>query len=114
MDLDSLVVKIKNVSNDLVIQSIADKLQNWKEDDTTIKELNVNIDRHIGHSWIQKDDEHEVVYDLWSSFRDNEINDIDGMTMNERLYTFNLMESYESCFTKNCKLKIYTKLHATI
>ncbi len=113
MDLDTLIIKIKIISNDSVIQTIVDKLQNWKKDDTSLDYLEYYIHKYIGDGSIEKNDAHETVYELWLLFQEEVTKDLDGMTMNERLYKFSLVKRYDSCFTKNCKLKVYTKLNAS-
>ena len=35
-----------------------------------------------------------------------------GMTMNERLYWFGLLDGYDKCSTEDDRLVIYAKLHA--
>ena len=50
---------------------------------------------------------------MWSSFRDQAIAGIAGMTMNERLYWFGLFDEFDACPDQEAKLKIYKKLMAS-
>jgi hypothetical protein len=112
MNLDELAQRIREVSKEEVVQGLADLLMAWKEDQSTAEELRQSVERYIGNSWIEKDADHSKIYQLWSSFRDQAIAGIGGMTMNERLYWFGLVERYDVCQDREAKLAIYKKLHA--
>tara|TARA_R110002072_G_C7926568_1_gene531386 strand:- start:1598 stop:1945 length:348 start_codon:yes stop_codon:yes gene_type:complete len=108
--LDTLSNKIQSVSDDPVIQKLVMELTNWKKGDENVKQLESTIERFIGTTWIKEDEHHEQVYQLWSAFRDENIRLIQGMTMNERLFSFGLFERYDDCRTKLEKDVIYKKL----
>ena len=112
MNLDELVQRIREVSDEKVVQGLADLLVSWKHDQCTAEELRQNVERYIGNSWIEKDADHTKIYRMWSSFRDQAISGIGGMTMNERLYLFGLSGRYDACKDQEAKLGIYRKLHA--
>jgi len=74
--------------------------------------LKEGFERYIGNSWIENNDTHETIYHMWSSFRDEAITGIGGMTMNERLYYFGLFERFDDCEDQHARLVLYKKLHA--
>jgi ATP-dependent protease HslVU (ClpYQ) peptidase subunit len=113
MNLEELVQKIRNVSDDKVVQGLANLIADWKNDPSTTRELADRVERYIGNSWIESGKDHSKVYTLWSSFRDEAISGIGGMTMNERLYWFCLFDRFDSCADEHEKKDIYRKLEAT-
>lgn len=112
MDLDALANAIRQTSSDLVALKLSELLVNWKHDKSTATELERDVERYIGNTWIANTAEHERIYSLWSQFRDDAIHGIGGMTMNERLYCFNLFSSWENAHTEEERKAIYTKLLA--
>ena len=113
MNIDDLVKEIRSVSSEKVVQGLVDLLRKWKKSDETVEDLNITIERYLGNSWIKKGEDHNRIYCLWSSFRDQAIAGIAGMTMNERLYWFGLFGEFDSCPDQEAKLKIYKKLMAS-
>ena len=111
MNIDELAKSIRLISPESIVQKLADILINWKTDKTTAKELESRVERYIGNTWIQKEEDHEIIYSLWSKFREDAIRHIGGMTMNERLYYFGLFDEFDNCSTETERLKIYKKLH---
>ena len=95
MDIDELAKTIRSVSPESVVQKLADILIDWKSNPSTARELEERIERYIGNTWIKKDGDHETIYSYWSTFRDNAIHGIGGMTMNERLYWFGLFDEFD-------------------
>lgn len=112
MNLDELSSEIRKVSQESVVQELSRHLVEWKDNNETAEELKATIERYIGNSWIEKNEDHETSYKLWSSFRDEAIKGIGGMTMNERLYHFSLFDHFDSCANKEQQLNFYHKLHA--
>ena len=88
-------------------------LRDWKSDDTSVEKLRDSVERYVGKSWIESTEEHEQVYGLWSKFRDEAIEPIGGMTMNERLYWFDLFAPFDACNTEDDRARIYSKLLAS-
>lgn len=113
MNLDELAREIRSVSDEKVVQDLVDLLVSWKQDQSTAEELQDRVERYIGNSWIAKNEDHAEIYRMWSSFRDEAISAIGGMTMNERLECFGLFERFDACQSKDAKLSIYRKLHAS-
>jgi|SRR6516162_786651 hypothetical protein len=112
MNLDELANHLRTSFSDPVVQKLAAVVLEWKTDTSTVEDLREKIDRYIGNSWISREEDHQKVYGLWSSFRDDAIGAIGGMTMNERLYWFGLFDRFDRS-TKEEQLILFRKLHAT-
>lgn len=110
--IDTLTEEIRKISSDPVALKLVELFESWKTDDSTVEELESDIERYIGNSWITSEEEHKDIYSLWSKFKENEISHIAGMTMNERLFTFGLFDRFEKINSEAERLNIYTKLHA--
>ena len=68
------------------------------------------IERFIGNTWIASTQEHEAVYALWSAFRDECILGRGGMTLNERLHAFDLLEAWDSAPDEESRAAIRRKV----
>jgi hypothetical protein len=112
LSIDDLAAEIRATSLDPVVQRLADILLEWKTDNSTVEELRSLIEHFIGNTWISSNDVHSEVYHLWSAFRDEAILKIGGMTMNERLYWFGLLEQFDHAPSPEAKKPLYTKLLA--
>ncbi|WP_455377170.1 hypothetical protein [Petrachloros mirabilis] len=112
MTLDELVKEIRAVSDEKRVQDLAKYIEEWKGDDRNAQALETMVERFFGNVWIPQEEDHAKAYRLWSSFRDNAIHRIGGMTMNERLFAFGLFERFDSCKSEGGKLSVYSKVHA--
>ena len=112
MNLDELARQIDEVSTEQAAQRLCELLLDWKTDSSTAEELCDKVERYIGNSWIERDENHARVYALWSAFRDEAITGIGGMTMNERLYHFSLFERFDASHDDEERITVYAKLHA--
>lgn len=112
MTLDELAREIRGVSDEKLVQDLARLFEEWKRDDRNVQALETTIERFFGRVWIPREDDHAKAYGLWAAFRDDAIRCIGGMTMNERLYSFGLLERFDSCRTELEKLVVYDKVHA--
>ena len=112
MTIDSLAAEIKKTSSEEVVQRLGDLLLEWKEDDRTVEALTSDVERYIGYTWISTDELHNRVYYLWSQFRNDSILGIQGMTMNERLFTFGLISRFDAASTAGSREVLYAKLLA--
>ena len=112
MTLDELAKEIKEVSDERLLQDLARYIEEWKSDDRNVEALEKMVERFFGNVWIPGEEDHLRAYRTWTSFRDDAIRGIGGMTMNERLYAFGLFDRYDSCETETARRVIYGKVHA--
>ena len=112
MNIDELAQEIRSVSDENLVQKLADLLIEWKQDQSTVEDLKNKAERYIGNAWIEEDEDHRKIYQMWSSFRDKAISGIGAMTMNERLYFFGLSEQFDDRESEEDHLRIYKKLMA--
>lgn len=111
MNLDGLTEKIREVSEENVVQKLADYIQGWKTEEKNVVDLRNSVEKYLGNVWIDKQTDFEEIYGMWSEFRNSAIEGIGGMTMNERLYWFGLLDFFEKA-SKDNQQKIYAKLMA--
>jgi hypothetical protein len=113
MNLDELARRIRAISAEPVVEGLADLLLHWKTDDSTAVELRDNVERYLGNSWVENDEDYRKLYRLWSLFREQVIARIGGITMNERLYWFGLLERFDASLSDEERRAIYRKLHGS-
>jgi hypothetical protein len=70
------------------------RISNWSTDDSTIEELVANLDRTLGNIWFSTNEAHATVALVIARLRDT-VAAIGGMTMNERLDYFDLMDRWD-------------------
>ena len=112
MNIDELVQAFRNISNDKLLNDLAQYIEVWKSDDRNVKDLETMVERFFGNTRLQSEEDHSHAYGLWKVFRDEAIKGIGGMTMNERLYFFGLFERFDTSTTEEEKHVIYGKLLA--
>jgi hypothetical protein len=112
LNIDELAAAIRSTSPEEPAQRLAGLLIEWQRDDTTANELRAHIERVIGYTWFSTDAVHGEIYRLWSAFCTDAIDGIGGMTMNERLHWFGLVQRFDGATTEEAKRRIYAKLHA--
>ncbi|WP_417289895.1 hypothetical protein [Corallibacter sp.] len=113
MNLDELTKNIRKVSKEEVVQKLADNIHEWKTDERNAVELKNNVERFLGNTWIEKRTDFDKVYEMWTEFRKSAIDGIGGMTMNERLYWFGLLELFDKTNNDAEQEKYYGKLMAS-
>ncbi len=112
MNLDQLTEKIKASTKEKLAKDLSHWIDEWKDDDRTVDQLTSMVEKFFGNVWFENEDDHRTCYNLWKEFKEDKIEFLDGMTVNERLYNFCLFERYDDCSNREDQLKIYTKLHA--
>ena len=110
MTLQELLPALHKASSDRVVRGLIELLEEWCTNASTADDLHQSVERYIGNSWIASEEEHRTVYSLWSSFRDECIAGRRGMTMNERLYCFNLFEAWDSAKTEEGRAVVRHKV----
>ena len=113
MNLDDLTQEVRAISTDPAVQGFADQLAAWKGSSATAEGLAVALDRYIGNALVGSTQDHERLFALWSEFRRDRIAAIHGMTMNERLYSFSLLDQFYSSGDSD-RQAMYGKLHASV
>lgn len=112
MNIDELIQAIRSISTEERLLDLAQYIEEWKNDDRNVHELEAMIEKFFGNSWLSTQEVHSKAYNLWNTFREDAIYKIEGMTMNERLYFFGLFERFDACRSKEEKYVVYSKLLA--
>jgi hypothetical protein len=110
MTLGELIPALRCASSDPAVCGLVELLEEWRINFSTADELCQSVERYIGNSWMANDEEHKAVYSLWSAFRDECIAGRLGMTVNERLYCFNLFEAWDSAKTQESRALVRHKI----
>lgn len=113
MNIDKLIQLYENENNQIV-KWIAIVLNDWKISDKDIDDLVYVIEKYFGNTWIDDEKKYERVYKIWADFKNTEIVSSPGMTMNERLWVFGLMDRFDQSKSDVEKEVIYKKLKAKI
>ena len=69
-------------------------LSRWRDDDTTAEDLVADLGRTLGHIWFSSNENHATVALTIARLRDT-LSAVTGMTMNERLYVFDLTDRWD-------------------
>lgn len=107
--LQSLRENLIQADADIVSLLLA-RIAAWKLSHETPDELDHMLERVLGHSWFSSDRLHFQVYELVLLFR-SKITALGGMTMNERLAIFDLMERWDRS-SEHERDALYAKLLA--
>jgi hypothetical protein len=70
------------------------RLSFWSEDGSTAEDLVKDLDRTLGHIWFSTNEDHATVALIIARLRDT-VAAIGGMTMNERLFFFDLLDRWD-------------------
>jgi hypothetical protein len=111
MNIDELIDSYSK-SQASEVRNLATLLRDWKTSDRDVVFLEDTVERYFGNTWIGSKGIFELEYRKWKDFRNEAIQNIGGMTMNERLYWFSLAGEFESLLSENEKDVIYRKLEA--
>jgi hypothetical protein len=107
--LKSLRENLIEADADIVSLLLA-RIAAWKLSHETPDELDHMLERVLGHSWFSSDRLHFQVYELVLLFR-SKLAALEGMTMNERLVIFDLMERWDRS-SEHEREALCAKLHA--
>jgi len=110
MTLGELLPALRAASTDPVVTGLTIVIEQWKSDAAPVEDLRDTVERYIGNSWIASDKEHEEVHRIWSMFRDETIDGRLAMTMNERLFAFDLFERYDASRNQEEKAVVLRKV----
>jgi hypothetical protein len=110
MTLGEFIPALLRTSSDRAVLGLIELLQQWRSSPDTADDLYQSVERYIGNSWIASDEEHKAVYSLWTTFRNECIAGRQGMTINERLYCFDLFEAWDSANTEEDQAVVRHKI----
>ena len=110
MTLVELLPALRNTSSDRTTRGLIELFEGWRTNGSTADELRQSVDRYIGNTWIANDEVHKKVNALWSAFRDECIYGRRGMTMNERLYCFDLLDAWDNAKTEEDRAVVRRKV----
>ena len=92
MNLDELV---NSVPESDLRENLLRWIDEWKQDDKDIEVLASLIGKWHGNVWFQETEASNKFYSEFQSFKSAAIDNIGGLTLNERLYCFGLFEAWE-------------------
>lgn len=95
MTLDELVDSIPDNESELK-QSLAEWILYWKNDETGVHRLDSMLGKWHGNVWFKNDFDSNNLWKNILNFKSQIIDKIGGMTLNERLYHFSLMEIWDN------------------
>jgi len=95
MILDDLVQSIPSSESDLRKQ-LAHWVNDWKRNSDSIEKLSSLIEKWHGNVCFKETEVSNKFYQNFVKFKADEIEGINGMTMNERLYAFGLFTRWDS------------------
>ena len=95
MNLDQLTERIKSSTSEKPADGLAHWIEEWKKADRTVDQLVYMVEKFFGNVWFEKEEDNKTCYNLWKEFKENKIADLNGMTINERLYNFGLFDIYD-------------------
>jgi len=108
MNLDELVDSIPE--SELKAQ-LLHWVEGWKVDDSDVEALSELIDKWHGSVWFSDQQAQNEFYERFQKFREEAIQGIGGMTVNERLYWFGLFEHWDGSEDES-RHRIRAKLRA--
>jgi hypothetical protein len=112
MTLDGLAQALRSVSDEKLLAELAQYIGAWKADDRDLIELETMVERFFGNTWLPSEEDHSKAYNVWKAFREDAVRNIGGMTMNERLYLFGLLERFDASNSDNERRVVYGKVLA--
>ena len=86
------------------------RLAGWNEDDSSVDKLISDLDRILGGVWFSNNERHAAVALILAKLRDA-VGSAEGMTMNERLVTFDLLSRWDRSSESQRKI-LYGKVLA--
>lgn len=112
MNLDELVNSIPNSESKLK-QDLKKWISDWKMNDKNIDDLERLIGKWHGNVWFEDQQISNKFYEDFQNFNEKAILGIGGMTMIERLYSFGLLDLWDSSDSKTKNI-IRLKLKANL
>jgi len=110
LTLSELIPALRESSSDPLVLWLIQLLEEWRADASTTEDMRQSVERYFGNSWISSDPEHKQVYSLWSAFRDQCIAGRGGMTINERLFCFDLLQAWDEAPNEDARAVVRRKV----
>jgi hypothetical protein len=79
------------------------RLDGWIIDEVTVERLLDDLNRILGNVWFSAPEVHTAVFQALEDFA-KEVRGISGMTVNERLFTFGLLDAWDRATESTRKL----------
>ena len=112
--LPDMISHLSMKEDDRSVAGLCAMLSLWIEDDDDVLMLRENIEHYIEGTWPGQQDGRAFVEPLWIEFCESQIKLIQGMTMNERLFAFGLLDRFDrSQSDEKAVLTVYSKVLAT-
>ncbi len=108
MDLDELV---NSVPESELRAQLSNWVDEWKTDESDVERLSELIGKWHGNVWFRDREAQDEFYERFQKFRKQAIQNLGGMTVNERLYWFGLIDNWDSADSKS-RIRIRVKLRA--
>ena len=108
MNLDELVNSVPEVE---LREKLYHWVGEWKQDDKDVEALAYLIGKWNGSVWFQDTDASNKSHSSFQNFKSTAIENIGGLTLNERLYWFGLFGVWENA-NATTQQRLRSKLHA--
>ena len=95
MSLDDLIEAIPDAETELR-KNLVHWVDDWKRNDQSLEALEHLIERWHGNVWFKDAATSNTFHRSWLNFKAEAIDNIGGMTMNERLYIFGLLDLWDA------------------
>jgi len=103
MILEEFIVTLRSFSSDPLVAQLLAEVECWKKNNRTAENLKQTVERFLGNSWIQNEQVYQKIWNAWVAFEIQCIKGMGGMTMNERLYVFDLFGRFDQNTTEHEK-----------
>lgn len=108
MNLDELVDSIPEQE---LRENLFKWVEEWKQDHKDVEALAYLIGKWHGNVWFQNSDVSNEFHSNYQSFKSLAVENVGGLTLNERLYWFGLFEAWENG-NETIRQRLRSKLHA--
>jgi hypothetical protein len=110
MTLDNLVQSIPDSESALRLE-FSRWIDGWKRSAESVERLGYLVTKWHGNVWFQKAGDSDAFFQNWRNFKIAAIDGIGGMTLNERLHVFGLLELWAESDEKS-RAVLQTKVNA--
>jgi len=104
---------IESISEAKLKKNLLRWVNEWKSNEQDIDQLAYMIGKWHGNTWFENTLESNNFYTRFQAFRSSSIDQIEGLTVNERLYLFGLFEQWDNSNEEE-QLRIRNKIKANV